>query len=118
MWIHTTIGFVSTVADNQQPGNILLRFRTMQHATALAGLIRDPVDIRTTPPPADYRFKFSIPRPVFEALLLELAREVTYTNFKGACSNSTEMAPYSGALHRTWEVWEAIQPKPTTSTRH
>lgn len=111
MWITTVRGFCSAVKDNQNRGQMLLRFRHIRHAEAFRALLtlkRKPA-IRTTPA-ADYRWKFSVTHRVFLKLLEDLGTEAAdYDNFKSACHLTPEMADMSHALHGTWAVWHRVQ---------
>lgn len=129
MWIFTTLGFVSAVRDNQTPGHMLLRFRRQEHAEAyrkhiLASQKRmddrhpgwpshniAPSEIRTTPPPADYRYKFSVTLADWVSLCGELAEESErYTNFKGACHHAPAWGQTGHTLHQVWAIMERTQP--------
>lgn len=114
MWTFSTIGFFSAVEDRQQPGHILVRFRDPQHAerflaVAYNGRSGRRVKIKTTPPPADYRWKVSITRERFAETLARIATEIDYSNFKGAC-HAQRPEPYQpGALSSVWTVMHRHQ---------
>lgn len=113
MWCFTTIGFHSAVLDNQKKGHMLVRFRDPAHARAFVAAAypkaADRPEIRVTPPPADYRWKVSLPHADYAATVARLAADVDYTNFKGAC-HRIHPDPYKGSdLSRVWGVMHERQ---------
>lgn len=117
MWITSIHGHVSAVKDNLKPGFMRLRFRTKAHAENIARQIppAGPADIgryhvEETPPPADYRWKFSVPVAAWLRLVAVLAEEACrYDNFKGACARTPAMRQHGHTLHDAWAVWEYVQ---------
>lgn len=112
MWVfHPDVGFFSAVIDNLKPGNILVRFRDPNHARAFAkfaGAFGKKPKVRETPL-ADYRWKFSIPRNAFECVMMGLAEEVDYSNFKGECATRPLMKTTLHDLHDVWSTMNQHQ---------
>jgi hypothetical protein len=114
MWIFTTDGFLSAVRDNLEPGNVLVRFRTRDHAErillrAYPGSRGRRPEIQETPPPKDYRWKISMPSGRFNILLCNLSEELMqYDNFKDACHRKHPNDNLHH-LHRVWGVMNSVQ---------
>lgn len=116
MWVFTRFGFFSVVKDAQVEGNVLVRARDQGDLEALrdrlAVMSEDPdvarleLFIRVTPPPADYRYKLSVPQDNMAVLLAETVAEIDYTNFKGIVGREQGM-PRADAYH---DVWDALLP--------
>lgn len=107
MWVFTQKGFLSAVIDGQKKGNMLVRFRDLNHAAAFIdaaykGEAGRRCQIRETPRPADYRWKASMPLERFIAGLSNTAEAIDYRNFKGRCQ--TTRAYDHNDLHDVWEV--------------
>lgn len=96
MWLFHPLGFASVVADTQDPTLLLARSRFRGDLRRLFPGAR----VRTTPPPADYRFRASVPRALVAARLAELAAAIDYPNFKNA-------APRDRA-HVYGDVWQVM----------
>src|ERR1700759_1216709 len=87
MWIASTKGWFSVVIDNQRPGRMLVRARCRQdiynlyneHHETLASM-----EMPTSDPGRDYRWRMSISKEDFVKLAGRLAEAVTYSNFKSA----------------------------------
>lgn len=96
MWLFHPLGFASVVADRDDPALLLARSRFRGDLTRLFPGAR----VRTTPFPADYRFRARVPREQVAARLAELARDIDYPNFKNA-------APADRALVYG-DVWQTM----------
>ncbi len=103
MWLFTPRGFVSAVADADNPDVILVRSRFRGHLQEIFGR---PLRVQRTPE-ADYLFRARIPRMRFEAKLAELARQVDYRNFKAAIAPGE--IRYRWLCHRVWEMMVELQ---------
>lgn len=102
MWLITTRGFYSVVADHCERGNVLVRARAREDLEALAGLIPG-LDIEETLE-RDYRFRASVPREVWSAAAAALAEEIDYPNFKNAVAE--RQGP--GRAHVYSDVWVTL----------
>ncbi len=106
MWIYTVGGFLSCVAHRERPGHILVRARSLRHLTCVldSHLPDHPfgsaADAPLSTPGHDYAARCVLTREAFEALVLAIARSVTYPNFKAAASAEPH---YQDHLHSTWQ---------------
>ena len=82
MWLLTTRGFYSVVADRDDASLVLVRSRVEDDLLALRDLAPgiDPWH----DPDADYPWRAVVPRDEWAAVVAALAAEIDYDNFKGA----------------------------------
>ena len=99
MWLITTRGFYSVVADHYEDGNVLVRARVREDLESLADLIPE-LEVEDTPE-RDYRFRASVPREVWETAAAALAEEIDYPNFKNAVADRQG----SDRAHVYSDVW-------------
>jgi hypothetical protein len=102
MWIFTSRGMLSIVEHRDDPDTILVRARTHEHLAAFI----DTRDIFTDDS-ADYKHRALIPREQLESLMLSLADEVDYDNFKKSILNREQR--YSAACHEVWATMNTLQ---------
>lgn len=121
MWLITKRGFVSAV-EWQRPGDahhgmIVLRARERAHLVAVLGVLyetkaRAAGEVKESPQ-ADYRFRAWITHEQFEELVVRLAREVKYPNFKNEVmrfEGKAKASRYESALHSVWTTLGRLQP--------
>jgi hypothetical protein len=112
MWLVTTRGFVSAVEWQRRgdgnDGKIVLRARDRNHLESVVSLIGAPEVLVS--PSADYRYRAFVTRKQFEKLIVALAREVTYPNFKNAVYARQGRSRYETILHRVWDLFAKLQP--------
>lgn len=102
MWIFTSRGMLSIVEHRDDPYTVLVRARTHDHLAAFV----DKLDIFTDDS-ADYKYRAEIPREQLESLMLSLADEVDYPNFKSSILNKEKR--YSAACKDVWATMSALQ---------
>lgn len=102
MWLITTRGFYSVVADHHDDGNVLVRARAREDLGALADLLPG-IDIEETPR-RDYRFRVSVAREAWTTAAAALADEIDYPNFKNAVAE--RQGP--GRAHVYSDVWVTL----------
>jgi hypothetical protein len=89
MWLFTTSGFFSAVTDKQDPQQIQIRARSRKDLEAVVAITAracmSKAKIIETPE-ADYRYRVVVHRTEFLTIMIELASEVTYQNFKDAAT--------------------------------
>ena len=97
MWLFTNKGFISVVAnrDNPETGDLLVRSRDRDH---LEELFPDAEVFFKTP--SDYKWRAWVSRKDFAALALKTIETLNYTNFK----NSIKDDKYHDACLYVWEV--------------
>jgi len=108
MWIFTSKGFVSIVADMTRPGNLLIRARKKKHLQDLF----PGEDVKTTPA-NDYRFRISIPFQDAVRILAEEIAGIDYPNFK----NSIQDHDYHDACLEVWKTMFHVQVQEVDSVR-
>jgi hypothetical protein len=122
MWLFTKHGFFSAVcarkgkgthADAVDPERIMLRARLREHLDALKVRFPEllgPCDIVATAG-TDYAVRIFVDKAVWAKVLMELAEETDYDNFKSevARHQGRAGAAYSHSLHDVWSVMHRLQ---------
>jgi hypothetical protein len=104
MWIMTTAGFFSIVADRDHPDQMLVRARDRDHLVRLSAQCDLSGAIHETPN-ADYACRMFLSREEFLRVLDRVGRDVDYPNFKDAAAHVFgHDAAYVQALHDVWGV--------------
>src|ERR1041384_4107267 len=80
MWLCFNDGFLSVVADKNDPTRLMIRARRKKD---LANVLGPDADIIETPD-ADYRWRAFINRKGFKALVDQRIDGISYTNFKAS----------------------------------
>lgn len=106
MWLITTRGFYSVVADHYEDGNVLVRARVREDLESLADLIPG-LEVEETPE-RDYRFRASVPREVWRSVAAALAEEIDYPNFKDAVAER-QGSGRAGTYGRVWRTLLDLQ---------
>ncbi|NUP04596.1 MAG: hypothetical protein HOW73_00865 [Polyangiaceae bacterium] len=99
MWIFLPQGFVSVVADRNDPTRLLVRAR----ARADLEKLTQSLEIRPTishTPHADYPYRLTIEREKLSALIAEHIAAMKYPNFKGAITDPSLLR----CAHEVWDV--------------
>lgn len=113
MWLFTKYGFFSVVkADNDQD-TMMIRARVQKHLVRLIEsfsycILATVEDIIKTDD-SDYRYRLLIDRHHWENLVVGLASEIDYSNFKEAVGKKDK--PYHDALLTVWRTMERLQPR-------
>ncbi len=102
MWLFTTSGFLSIVADPDHPGEVLVRARVREDIEQFCTAAGAPAPAQT--PNRDYRWRTRVTAEVFAAYLAAEGEAIDYPNFKSA------VAERQGAdrAHRYADVWRAM----------
>ncbi len=110
MWIFTQFGFFSVTQTPDRSDLIQIRARSRKHLenlkTNFAILERSPI---ITTPDADYRFRVVCKRWRWEKLSDELAKTVTYPNFKGKVQAAGWCREMLHQLHEIWGIMNDFQ---------
>jgi hypothetical protein len=96
MWLFLQESFLSVVAHNKQPENLLVRSRIrgdIERAIPTAEVFEDLN--------ADYRFRCIVAREVFAKALADAAMGIDYNNFKSSVRNPARHDAYMS-------VWGAM----------
>ena len=109
MWLYTKYGFFSIVQHKDDPRKLLIRARFKEDIQQLAEIIEDathkPAEWQETPN-ADYRYRTTLDRTVFEAIALWMVQSIDYTNFKNAVHGNPVR---DRAYIRCWDAMCAAQ---------
>ena len=122
MWIFTKHGFFSAVCARKgdgmrgqpvDPNRIMIRARVSAHLEALKERFPDRLgkSVILESPEADYAYRLLIPKSDWGQVLLDLAEEIDYDNFKSKVANNPEKvgAAYRDSLHEGWSVMNRLQ---------
>jgi hypothetical protein len=121
MWVFTKYGFYSAVAALRKgkvdPTRVVVRARVREHLEELSGFIEENLDLPalkiTSNGMSDYRYRVVLGKAVWEEICEALARDIDYSNFKGACGHGE----YHDALMKVWNVMYGMQSKRTPLER-
>lgn len=118
MWIFTETGFVSAVEHRDDPSQLVVRARNRGSLEALQLVMSELTgiepDIQATPN-ADYPYRIYADRLAFARWTAYMARDISYTNFKGQCYNTLPPA-FSDALHDVWAAMHQVEDRDARST--
>ena len=122
MWIFTKHGFFSAVCARKGDGKrsqpvdlkrIMIRARVLAHLEALKERYPDLLGTNEIleSPEADYAYRLFLPKSDWGQVLLDLAEEIDYDNFKSKVANNPEKvgAAYWDSLHEVWAVMNRLQ---------
>ena len=82
MWLFTSHGFLSIVADRDRPDRLLVRGRTREDVGFFCEAVGDGVPIET--PDADYRWRVTAPVDLVAWFVQQQVLQIDYPNFKDA----------------------------------
>lgn len=108
MWIMTTDGFYSTVAQQTKEGTLLVRARNDQDLARLEARLVDlgyPHRVIVRTPDADYPFRFEVSTAAWASYLEDATERITYTNFKGSVDRK-----HHDVYMRVWTALHALEP--------
>jgi len=122
MWIFTKHGFFSAVCARQgdgrhgqpvDPGRIMVRARLRTHLGALRDRFPDLLggcEIKEFVG-TDYAFRIFVDKPMWSQVLVGLAEEMDYDNFKSEVARvqGQDGADYEHSLHKVWSVMCGLQ---------
>ncbi len=116
MWIMTTRGFYSAVQHRDEPDLLLIRARAKHDLIALLELAGE-ADLELDPElrimekrEADYRWRIILRHEEWEQLLVALASEIEYDNFKSAVGRVNN--PRAHTYMRVWSALLEIEAEP------
>lgn len=102
MWLMTTEGFFSAVADRDDDDFVLVRSRARVDSDRLAAAV-DGAEVLETPH-ADYRWRVRIRRASWRSYVAAQALAIDYDNFKNAVAKRQGVE----RAHVYGEVWGAL----------
>ena len=103
MWLSTTIGFFSIVADASHPDTLKIRARAREDLEALKARYLPDIQILETDH-TDYRLRALVRRDEWAHAAHALAGDIDYPNFKSAVA---QRQGYERAK-RYGQVWEIM----------
>ena len=101
MWLFSDKGFVSIVADQQDPKALLIRGRFKGDIEKLF-----PDAKVTETPHRDYRFRTSLPRITAAMRIATLMAGIEYHNFKDQIHDHAKHDAYFGVLNTMYDAQE------------
>jgi hypothetical protein len=121
MWIFTRYGFYSVACASKPDGSIdhatvMVRARCISHLEQLQRRLAELSGAEiVTFTKRDYRYRIIVPESVWATILVQLAGEQTWSNFKDEAARfqGAEGAKYVRALHEVWRVMYGLQPTET-----
>lgn len=114
MWVATPRGFYSAVAHRDKKDMMLIRARSwadLDNLATLAKIHHQPVGRITQSMKADYPWRLNCTRLVWQVLLMVMADEIDYDNFKTKVAETNE--DRADTYHRVWATLMAIEHEPT-----
>jgi len=109
MWLFTQFGFFSIV--RKKAGEFHVRARIKQDLENLVRHVELASPIIVTKQ-ADYRYRIVTDADSISRIMRVLAERIDYDNFKGRIGKLPDQRGKSDALHRIWEIMEALQEEP------
>jgi len=106
MWLITTEGFFSAVADRDDDDFVLVRSRTREDSMALAAAVEGAEVIET--PQADYRWRVRVRRSNWMSYVAAQALAIDYDNFKNAVAKR-QGVERAGVYGDVWSVLLRLQ---------
>lgn len=120
MWVMTIFGFYSIACADRpggggeiDPDTVMVRARMKEHLVNLKE--RFPLSAYKIEknPDTDYRFRLIMPKAVWVQVLLAMAEEQTWSNFKKEAGSferaHNQPRKYLDALHKIWNVMWDVQ---------
>ena len=111
MWCATVIGFFSVARDRQVKGRVLVRARAKADIMNLYR--RFSRRFKMTPPRSDelrdYRWRISMRKRDWVAIVGQLASEIDYCNFKDAVHARPDQSDKNSAYLSVWSAMLAVQ---------
>lgn len=102
MWIFLNNAFVSAVAHRDKPDALMVRARLRGDLEAIFPDLAGQIEQTDR---ADYRFRVTITRERFAAVLADTARSIDYPNFKDSIADERRHDAY----FRVWSVMRNAQ---------
>ena len=106
MWVFSTRGFLSVVADDADPSRVLVRARVREDLDRLGELL--PHLEPWHDPTADYAWRALVDRSEWRRALGVIAGEIDYRNFKNAVADRQGEAR-ADVYERVWSVLRELQ---------
>ena len=107
MWLFTSIGFFSVVADDANPDTVKIRARARTDLAALrAGYLPDLEIVESDH--TDYRYRAFVLREEWEHAAHALAADIDYPNFKNAVAERQGFAR-AKRYAKVWEIMLGLQ---------
>jgi hypothetical protein len=102
MWLCTSSGFISIVADRHSTTHLLVRARVAGHIEATF-----PDAMVFTNDDADYRYRAVIPREKVAEVVAQSVKNIQYDNFKSSVTNHSLHDSYTSVWWLMRQLQEA-----------
>lgn len=118
MWLATKFGFFSVVQNTRLPrsNGYVIRARVKRDLVLLSkAMWPGPVVGLITTKDADYRYRLEISQDELRDLMIFLAAEVDYSNFKGMIEKSPTQKDKLHGYHEMWQqarYWQCDEGSP------
>lgn len=103
MWLFTTDGFFSAVADRDHPGHVVVRTRVREDGERLLAALGAGELLETQE--ADYRFRVRATREAWVGYVASAAEDIDYDNFKAAVA----VRNGAGRARTYGDVWAVMR---------
>lgn len=107
MWLFTTLGFFSVVADTGDADRVLIRARAREDLEALRDAHLPGIEI-VEGAGTDYPYRAFVPRERWVAAASALADAIDYGNFKAAVA-SRQGYDRADRYHAVWEEMKGLE---------
>src|SRR3954467_9955631 len=107
MWILSTAGFFSVVAEPDDPERLLVRSRVRADLEALRDRYLPDLEI-VEGAGTDYRYRGFVTRADFEPVAAKLVADIDYSNFKDAVAKR-QAHSRAGVYSKVWSVLYKLQ---------
>jgi len=110
MWLFSKYGFFSAVCTKENPEELKVRARDVDHLRELKKNfpMLAPFEISESPK-ADYRCRMIVPKAIWTKVCEALAEDIDYDNFKSGVAAHRGRDAYEHALHEIWSVMYGVQ---------
>ena len=109
MWIMSQYGFYSIVRSASAASVYLIRARRKDQLISLTEKFDFTDEKILTTNTTDYRFRLVVTKEEMEKVVLGLASEIDYSNFKDRVRAKQGASLYERLLHEVWYVMRALQ---------
>jgi hypothetical protein len=104
VWLFTTVGFFSIVAEKDSPRRLVVRARIEEDLDALRGRYLPELSETVKLAARDYRYRGWCSHAAFARAAGRIARDITYSNFKSEVAR--KQGPAREALYA--EIWSLM----------
>lgn len=108
MWLFTRYGFFSISVSDE---SVWVRARAAGHLRNLCGRFGLDSSSIIEGAGTDYAYRIRLDRETWEGIVLALAKEQDWSNFKNEAARFNKYGDYVKSLHRVWDLMYELQEK-------